>query len=192
MTLFTQNLSMQLKLFSIFFKIGAFVFGGGLAMLPLIQKEIVSVHHWMSEEEFIEMLAITQSAPGPMAVNTAIFIGYKQAGFTGAITALLGTVIPSFVIILCFALFLATQQDNYYLNRFFVGVRPAVVALILSAGLQLGLKVMGSSAELLLGIVTLLFLLFLHVHPFALITLGALTGLLFHYYLQRKTKGGSS
>lgn len=192
MLIFKQKLSFHFTLFWTFFKIGAFVFGGGFAMIPIIQKEIVSIHHWISEEEFIDMLGVTQSAPGPVAVNSAVFIGYKLAGLIGAVTALLGTVIPSFVIILLFAIFLSTQDGNYYLNHFFEGVRPAVVALILSAGLKLGKKVIHSYAELSLGVVALCLLLFLHVHPFALIILGAFSGLIYNHYVKRETKEGSS
>jgi chromate transporter len=187
-----QKLSFHLKLFWTFFKIGAFVFGGGLAMIPIIQKEIVDIHKWMSEEEFIDMFAVTQSAPGPIAVNSAVFIGYKLAGLFGAITALLGTVIPSFVIILLFALFLSAKQDNPYLHNFFAGVRPAVIALILGAGLKMGQKVIHSSFELLLGILALCLLLLFRVHPFVLIILSALFGILYNHYTQRETKEGSS
>lgn len=192
MLIFKQKLSFHLKLFWTFFKIGAFVFGGGFAMIPIIQKEIVTKNQWMSEEEFIDMLGVTQSAPGPVAVNSAVFIGYKLAGLAGAVTALLGTVIPSFVIILLFAIFLSTQHDNYYMNHFFEGVRPAVVALILSAGLKLGKKVIHSYFELFLGILALCLLLLLHVHPFALIILGALTGLIYNHYTKKGLKEGSS
>ncbi len=187
-----QKLSFHLKLFWTFFKVGAFVFGGGFAMIPIIQKEIVDNHKWMCEQEFIDMLAVTQSAPGPIAVNSAVFIGYKLARLSGAITALLGTVIPSFVIILFFALFLSTKQDNPYLHDFFAGVRPAVIALILSAGLKMGRKVIQSYLELLLGILALCLLLLFHVHPFVLIILSTLFGILYNHYARRRTEEGKS
>jgi chromate transporter len=183
-----QERSSYFKLFGTFFKIGIFVFGGGYAMIPLIQQEVVTRHNWMSEEEFIDMLAITQSAPGPVAVNAAIFIGYKMNRLTGAIAALLGTIIPSFMIILFLATFLSTQSDHYYLNRFFEGVRPAIVALILGVGLKTSRKIINSFFSLALGTITLGLLLILDLHPFLLILFGALAGVLYNHLLKKGSK----
>jgi chromate transporter len=183
-----QKLSLYHQLFRTFFKIGAFVFGGGYAMIPLIQQEVVTNHNWMSEEDFVDMLAVTQSAPGPVAVNAAVFIGYKLGGLTGAIAALSGTIIPSFTIILFLATFLSAQSNYYYLNRFFEGVRPAVVALILGVGLKTGRKVISSFCGFLLGTIALVLLLVLHLHPFLLIMLGALAGMIHHHLLKKETK----
>ncbi len=183
-----QQLCSPLRLFGTFFKIGLFVFGGGYAMLPLIEQEVVTQHNWMNEEEFIDMLAITQSAPGPVAVNAAIFIGYKMMGLTGAIVALLGAIIPSFTIILLLATFLAAQSEHYYLQRFFAGVRPAIIALILGVGLKTGRKVIRSSFSLVLGISALILLLVLDLHPILLILLGALLGVLYSYWHKKRAK----
>ena len=95
-----RGLIKYLKLFGIFFKIGAFTLGGGYAMLPLIQNEIVEKNNWIKEDEFLELLAMAQSAPGPIAVNVAVFVGYKIGGLPGTIITSLGTVLPSFLIIL--------------------------------------------------------------------------------------------
>jgi chromate transporter len=186
-----QNFSFYLQLFSTFFKIGAFVFGGGFAMIPLIQQEVVTQHKWMSEKDFVDMLAVTQSAPGPVAVNAAVFIGYKLAGVTGAIVALGGTIIPSFTIILLLATFLSSQNEHHYLNCFFEGVRPAIIALILGVGLKIGRKVIRSTFDLFLSSLALGLLLLLHLHPFLLILLGALAGILYSYLLQKGSKGVS-
>ena len=133
---------MLLKLFTTFFKIGLFCFGGGFAMIPLIQREVIERHKWIDERDFLDMLVLAQSTPGPVAVNTAVFVGYKTAGTMGAIAATLGTVLPSFIVILLLALFFAEVRDNRYVDAAFRAMRPAVVALIVAPliGLVKGMK----------------------------------------------------
>lgn len=116
--------------FSIFFKIGAFTLGGGYAMVPLIEKEIVDKKQWVKKEDFLDLLAIAQSAPGIFAVNMAIFIGYRLRGFRGSVVTALGTVLPSFLIILSIAVFFHNFKEYEVVERIFKGIRPAVVALI--------------------------------------------------------------
>jgi len=118
------------QLFWSFFKIGAFTFGGGYVMIPLIEQEIVGRRRWISSEEFSETLALAQSAPGPVAINSAVFVGYKMRGMKGVLASVLGTVIPSFVVILFIAVFFSDIRDNAVIARIFKGLRPAVVALI--------------------------------------------------------------
>jgi len=119
-----------LDLFYSFFKIGAFTLGGGYVMIPLIEKEVVDNRRWMQQEDFTDMLALAQSAPGPIAINTAVFVGYKMKGFKGLITAVSGVIIPSFVTILLIAMFFGDIKENAIVERIFCGIRPAVVALI--------------------------------------------------------------
>lgn len=176
-----------LNLFTTFFKIGIFVFGGGYAMLPLIEEEVVTHYQWMTTEEFIDMLAITQAAPGPVAINASIFIGYQMLGFSGALVALLGTTLPSFSIILLLASFLSSQSETGYLSRFFSGVRPAIIALILGVGLKTGNKVIKSAFSLILSSTALVLLIIFDLHPILLIFSGALIGLLYTLW-QKKTK----
>lgn len=164
------------KIFTVFFKVGAFTFGGGFAMIPIIQREVVNNHQWISDEEFIDMIAVTQSAPGPVAVNSAVFLGFRLAGMTGALTALAGVVLPSFLIILMVAVFLTNAGQHILIQKFFAGVRPAVVALILAAGLGMGKKSLRTSSDYLVGAVSLGLLLFLNIHPILLILSGALWG----------------
>ena len=123
-------MSIYLKLFGIFFKIGLFTIGGGYAMIPLIQKEVVESKKWMDAREFIDMLAMAQSAPGVIAINTAIFIGYKMKGIKGSLVTTLGSALPSFLIILAVAMVFTNFRDNLVVERIFKGIRPAVVALI--------------------------------------------------------------
>ena len=124
-----------------FLKIGAFTFGGGYAMIPIIQYEVVNRRKWLDEKEFVELLTIAQAAPGPISLNTAVFVGYKCKGYRGALAAIMGVVIPSFVIILLVAIFFHTMRDNRWVDAAFRGMRPAVVALIVApiVGLTKGL-----------------------------------------------------
>lgn len=125
-----------------FLKIGAFTFGGGYAMIPLIQHEVINQRRWLREGEFVELLTIAQTAPGPIALNTAVFVGYKLRGYRGALAAVLGVVIPSFLIILVVAMFFADMRDNVWVDAAFKGMRPAVVALIVApiVGLARGMN----------------------------------------------------
>ncbi len=116
--------------FKTFFRIGMFTLGGGYAMIPIIQNEIVERHKWMSEDEFLDVLAIAQSCPGVFAINISIFIGYKLRKIKGAACTCLGTALPSFIIILLIAMFFHSFKDNKIIEAMFRGIRPAVVALI--------------------------------------------------------------
>ncbi|MCH5233066.1 MAG: chromate transporter [Muribaculaceae bacterium] len=123
-----------LSLFSTFFKIGAFTFGGGWAMISIIEREIVDRHHWIEHEEFLDLLAVAQSLPGILAVNIATAIGDRIKGTRGSIVAAAGTILPSFLIILAIAIFLTPDliKNNKVVSSVFMGIRPAVVALIIA------------------------------------------------------------
>ena len=123
-----------LSLFFTFFKIGAFTFGGGWAMISIIEREIVDKHHWIEREEFLDLLAIAQSLPGILAVNIATAVGDKIKGNYGSIVATAGTILPSFLIILVIAIFLTPDiiKNNKVISAIFMGIRPAVVALIIA------------------------------------------------------------
>ena len=116
--------------FRTFFKIGMFTLGGGYAMIPIIEADVVDKHHWVSKEEFLDLIAIAQSCPGVFAINISIFIGYKLRKVGGAIACALGTALPSFLIILAIAMFFHQFEDNPIVAAMFRGIRPAVVALI--------------------------------------------------------------
>ena len=128
------NKSMFLQLFVTFFKIGAFTFGGGWAMISIIEREIVDKHHWLGKEEFLDLLAVAQSLPGILAVNISVAVGDKLRGVKGSVCAALGTILPSFMIILAIAIFLTPDmiKNNSILSPMFKGIRPAVVALIVA------------------------------------------------------------
>lgn len=118
------------SLFYTFLKIGGFTIGGGYAMIPLVEREIIDRKKWISAEEFMDILSLAQSLPGIWAVNISIFVGYKIRGLKGTVFAALGTILPSFLIILAIALSFTHIEENPWIERFFKGVRPAVVALI--------------------------------------------------------------
>ncbi len=126
--------NIYLQLFLTFFKIGAFTIGGGWVMIAMIEKEIVNKHRWLSREEFLDLLVVAQSLPGILAVNIAVAIGDKLCQRRGCICAALGTILPSFFMILAIAIFLTPDliKNNETLNKIFMGIRPAVVALIIA------------------------------------------------------------
>ena len=126
-----------LTLFLSFFKIGAFTFGGGYAMLALLENEFVEKKKWLTKDEFLDMLAIAESTPGPIAINSATFIGYKTAGVLGSTLATLGVVLPSFIIIFVISLFLDKFLAFTIVERAFRGIQACVVYLIGSTGLKL-------------------------------------------------------
>ena len=124
--------------FKTFFKIGIFTLGGGYAMIPLIEEEVVNKHRWVEKDEMLDLIAIAQSCPGVFAINIAIFIGYKLKKVRGAIATTLGTALPSFLIILLIAMFFKQFEDNAVVAAMFRGIRPAVVALIAVPTFNLG------------------------------------------------------
>ncbi len=122
-----------LSVFWVFFRIGAFTFGGGYAMIPLIQKETVEKKKWITDDDILEIIAIAESTPGPIAINSATFVGYRVAGFFGALFGTLGMVLPSFSIILLISYVLREFQDIKAVQYAFTGIRAGVLALILKA-----------------------------------------------------------
>ena len=120
-------------LFATFFKIGAFTFGGGYAMIPLIQREVSEKRKWITDEEILEVVAIAESTPGPIAINSATFVGYKTCGFWGSFACTLGVVLPSFLIILAISGILELVQDLKAVKYAFMGIRAGVLALIIKA-----------------------------------------------------------
>ena len=127
-------MSVYFRLFITFFKIGAFTFGGGWAMISIIEREIVDKNKWLAKDDFLDLLAIAQSLPGILAVNIAAVIGDNLKGGKGAAVSSLGTILPSFLIILFIAIFLTPDviKNNHVISSVFMGIRPAVVALIIA------------------------------------------------------------
>lgn len=181
-----------LELFLTFFKIGAFTFGGGYAMLPLIQEE-VTAHGWMSIDELVNFIAVSESTPGPFAVNTSTYIGAETAGFFGALAATLGVVMPSFIIILIIARFFSAFGKNRFVAGCMSGLKPAVIAMIASAVLSVAKSVFfhdGFSFDALRSysfissaviFVPMLILTFKKIHPIVIILISAVLGIIAGY-----------
>lgn len=164
------------QLFISFLKIGAFTFGGGYAMVPLIEREVIVKRGWVKSEEFLELLTLAQSAPGPIALNTAVFVGYRIKGFIGAIASILGIVIPAFVIILAVAIFFADIRDNSTVDAAFKAMRPAVVALIVAP--IIGLAKSMNRWLIIVSVAVALAIWWAGVSPVYLLLAGAVAGII--------------
>ncbi len=159
------------QLFISFLKIGLFTIGGGYAMVPLIEREVVTNRGWVEGKDFLDLLTLAQSIPGPIALNTSTFVGYNRAGYSGALAALLGIIVPSFVIILLVAIFFTTIRDNAIIEAAFKAMRPVVIALILSPVISF-LKGMRLISIVVVGITTLLIAM-VNVSPAVMILIAA-------------------
>lgn len=173
-----------LTMFGSFFKIGLFTFGGGYAMVPIIQREVIDHRGWVDRDEFVELLTLAQSAPGPIALNTSVFVGYKMRGYAGALAALLGVVVPAFTVILIVVIYFAQFRENVYVNAAFKGMRPAVVALIVSPIVSLS-RGMGAWKYVLAAAVAL-FVWWSGVSPIWLIVVAAVVGVAIELFNSRK------
>lgn len=173
-----------LEMFLSFFKIGAFTLGGGYAMLPLIEKEVVDKKQWIDRDTFLDMLALAQSAPGPIAINTAVFVGYKIAGITGMIFTVLGSVLPSFFIILIIASFFVGIKNNVYVERAFKGIRPAVVALIAAPVIRLSQSAKINRKTVIIPIISAA-LVVIGISPIYIIIAAAVLGIIYGQYINK-------
>ncbi|MDM1407055.1 chromate transporter [Myroides sp. DF42-4-2] len=170
---------MLLKLFLLFTKIGIFTIGGGYAVIPLIEKDIVH-REWLSQEEFYELLAITESLPGVFATNIAALVGFKIAGIKGALLAALGTILAPFIIILLIAIFFSRFQENIYVAKAFKALRPVVVALI-AAPCYTAFRVNNWGLKnLVLPVLALALMWFAAVSPLWIILAGCVGGIAYH------------
>lgn len=164
------------KLFLIFFRVGAFTFGGGYAMVPVIQKELVDRAQLMTDGDFLDVLAVCQSLPGAIAVNVSTYAGYQMAGKKGAAACVLGTVTPSFLAILIIAQFYQQIRTLAFMQDFFLGVRPAIVALLIVSLLKLYPAVPKNSFSYAVSGATLILLHFIGLHPIIIIAGCMLAG----------------
>jgi chromate transporter len=167
------------ELFIIFFKIGTFTIGGGYAMVPLIEKEVVDKKKWIDRDDFLDMLALAQSAPGPIAVDVAVFVGYKVAGVPGSIVSVLGSILTAFAVLLATAVYFTGVKDNAIIGRIFNGIRPAVVALIAAPVIRLGKSAKINRKTIIIPVITVILVAFLNVNPIYVILASILAGLLF-------------
>lgn len=180
-------MNFYIQAFSTFFKIGLFTIGGGYAMVPLIEEEVVNRKKWLSQEDFIDLLALSQSAPGVFAVNISIFIGYKLRKFPGALALALGAILPSFLIILGIALFFQQFKEYEAVENIFKGIRPAVVALIAAPTFTLAKSAKINKYNLWIPVVSALLIWLLGVSPVYIIALAGIGGFIYGKITQSKS-----
>ncbi len=180
-----SNVKQYRELFWVFFKIGAFTFGGGYAMIPLIRNEVVNKKKWLDDDEFMDMLAIAQSVPGPISLNTAVFVGNKKLGFKGSLFTGAGIILPSFIVILLIAILFTQFKDNPVVERVFKGIRPAIVALIAAPLLSLGKSAGVRLKNLWIPVVVALAVWQFNFSPVYIILLSIFLGITY-YYIQRR------
>lgn len=169
-----------IKMFISFLKIGAFTFGGGFAMIPLIEAEVVDKNKWLSKDDFTDIIVISQTFPGAIAVNSSLFIGYKIGGFIGALLGMLGVVLPSFFIILIIAMLFMQFRDNYYVDLAFKGITAAVPVLVLVAVTSLSKSVDKKSIiNIVILILSVIGILVFDIHPAIIVIISGLIGILF-------------
>jgi len=187
-----------LKLFLTMFKIGLFTFGGGYAMVAIIERELVEKKKWIEHEEFMDVIAIAESTPGPIAINSATYIGYKMAGFFGSLFATLGVVLPSFIIIVIISLFYEQFIQIELVKYAFNGIQACVSYLILSAGLKMFKKLKKTVLNVILFILTIsgiiIFTLFfpqIDISSIFYILIGGLVGVVVYLlgYFKKKERG---
>lgn len=168
-----------LTIFFVFLKIGAFTFGGGYAMLPIIQREVVTRREWVDEKLFFDMLIVAQSLPGTIALNSAIQVGLQLRGVAGGSLAALGVIIPPIGVILALAaFFLPAFEENVYVQAVFYGLRPAVVALIAATVISLGRSILSHWLSVTMAAVLLAAALLVKIHPIAILIVGGVAGMI--------------
>lgn len=163
-------------LFLAMFKLGAFTFGGGYAIVPMMQKEYVEKRHWINENEMIDIVAISQSVPGAIAVNASIFIGYRLAGVPGALLSTLGASLPSLIILAIISLFYQAFIANTYVAAAMQGIRACVVAMMISAVIKLGKPALVDWLCWVLALATCVAVLWLDINAIYLILAGGVIG----------------
>ena len=177
------------SLFLAFLKLGLFTIGGGMAMIPQMQQIAVDEHHWLTEEEVIDCIAVSQSLPGVIAINMATFIGRKLYGVAGAVTATVAVALPSFVIILVLAAILEAVNVNPWINGAFLGVKAGICGLILISAVRLGKQVLKSAITWILMILSLLAVGVMGINAVWAIMAAAAAGIIRQMIVSRKEDG---
>ena len=169
-----------LELFISFFKIGAFSFGGGYAMLPLIEEEVIQVHAWITTTEFIDVLAIAEMTPGPIAVNSATFLGYKVAGVLGSAVATFGVILPSFLVMSLIFHFVFKFKNSPYVDWVFKGIRPVVLGLIAAAAISVGRSTFVDIPSVIIAVLLFYIVAFRKFNPISAIVVAGILGVVFY------------
>jgi len=174
---------MLINLFLSFLKIGVFAYGGGYAMIPLIEREVVVTNNWLTSSEFIDIIGISQMTPGPIAINTATFVGYKINGFMGSVFATIGVVTFSFILVSIATHYMIKFKNSKLLKKALIGMRPALIGLIISAFISLAEKSYLDAKSVIIGIIILLISLKSRLHPILIIVLSGVLGVAFYGFL---------
>ncbi len=172
-----KGIKLILEIFTTFLKLGCFSFGGGYAMIPLIEREVVEEKKWIEKEKVIDIFAVAESLPGAIALNSSAFVGYSVAGIPGAIAALLGNLTPSVIIVLTLSILLRQFNDNIYVQKAFLGIRPAIIGLISYAGYKIGKTAIKDLFGWIVMIIAFIGALFMNIPPIPLIIFGAVVGI---------------
>jgi len=171
-------MAILLKLFITFFKIGALSFGGGYAMLPFMQREIIEAHSWLTISEFIDIIGISQMTPGPIAINSATFVGYKVSGIMGSVFATVGMTAVSFILISIAQRLIKKFKDSVILKACFLGMRPVLVALIINAFLSLAKSAYVDVKSVIVTLIIGGCLLSKKIHPITTVAIAAILGII--------------
>lgn len=167
-----------LEIFWVFFRMSPITFGGGYAMIPIIEREIVFRKKWMKMQDVSDTLALAGTAPGAIAINASIYIGYRIRGILGALIAMFGALIPTFIIVVTLGSLYLYFQDNTYVNAAFKGISGAVVALITYAAFKISKTSIIDKSTAILSMIMVLGMIILKLHPILVIVLGAILGIL--------------
>lgn len=173
-------MNLLLKLYLAFLKIGTFGFGGGYAMLPLIQKEIVTNNNWLSQSDFMDIIGISQMTPGPIAINSATFVGFRASGFWGSVVATLGVVTTSFILVSLANYFFNKFKNSKVLDNALKGMRPALVGLIISVFLTMSFDSYRDFNSIIIAVIIGFLLYKTKIHPILIIVIAAILGIVFY------------
>lgn len=168
------------QLFMTFFKIGAFSFGGGYAMLPLLEEEVIRNHAWMTSSEFIDIFAISEMTPGPIAVNAATFLGFRVGGVIGSAVATFAVILPSFIVISLIFASLSKFKSSKYVAWIFEGIRPIVIGLILAAGITVAKSSFVDIKSVIIALVLFYVVSFKDLNPIFAIIIGGVLGVMLY------------
>ena len=173
-------MDLLIRVFIEFLKIGTFSFGGGYAMLPFIQKEIVEKNNWININEFMDIIGISQMTPGPIAINSATFVGYKISGVIGSITATLGVVFTSFILVSIINKVLEKFKESIIIKSALLGMRPVLIALILKAFIDLAIESYMDGKSIVIAFIIIGVLMGKKIHPISLIIFSGIMGIIFY------------
>lgn len=166
----------MIKMFLTLVKIGAFTLGGGYAMIPLVQREFVEKKRWINNDEFMDIVALSQTVPGALIINSSTYLGYRLFGFSGAVVACLASMLPAVIIILVVAMFFNQISDNADVKAVFQGIRPAVVSLILFSVIKLSSSVPKTLLHMIWVALSVVAIAFYSVNPIIIIVISGLMG----------------